>query len=109
LNFDQIFKTLIRLNLISQFKEESESSINKMEKALARDLYEEIKHPDGLVTKTDFFTFILAIINLYETYLIKIHKNTIIEEGPIAEESKAVDINYNEYDKKDANKEKKKE
>ena len=52
----------------------NESAIKQKEKKLVSEITENLINSDNLIDKEDLYYFLLAILNLYETCLIKVHK-----------------------------------
>ena len=93
LNFNQLNQVLKNLNFLaqtisnnedSQNPNLSESSIAQTEKKLILELFENLKDNQNFINIDNLFTFLLAILNLYEAYLLKIHQLGNPEENSIA-------------------------
>ena len=54
----------------------NESAIKQKEKKLVIEIIENLKDSEDFIDKEDLFKFLLAVLNLYETCLIKINKLT---------------------------------
>ena len=92
LNFNQLNQVLKNLNFLAQYISNnednnsisfSESSIAQTEKKLILELFDNLKDSQNFINIDNLFTYLLAILNLYEVYLLKIHQLSNHEENSI--------------------------
>jgi hypothetical protein len=85
----------------------NESVLRQKEKKLVNEIYETLKDSDNLIDKEDLYYFLLAVLNLYETFLLKLNKNK--ETNIVVEKSNAESKVKNQKDSLKKDKERLKE
>jgi len=85
----------------------NESVLRQKEKKLVNEIYETLKDSDNLIDKEDLYYFLLAVLNLYETFLLKLNKNK--ETNNVVEKTNAESKVKNQKDAQKKEKERLKE
>lgn len=79
----------------------NESILRQKEKKLVNEIYETLKDSDNLIDKEDLYYFLLSVLNLYETFLLKLHKSKVIENESEKSKTESKSKNLKESQKKE--------